>query len=186
MAKAMQRDDLPEGVLVRPLIRHSDSRGDLAELYRADWTPSAPFLQWNLVRSAGGVVRGVHVHPQHCDYLLVLSGTMLLGLHDFRPEDPAKRRSAMLTLSGEDPRAVYIPAGICHGFWFEGPTTYVYGLSTGWDPAEELGCRYDDPALGLDWPVTAPVLSAKDAVPPHDYASMRAAWFAMQAKADAL
>jgi dTDP-4-dehydrorhamnose 3,5-epimerase len=169
---AMQLHDLPEGVLVRPLVRHADNRGDLAELYRAEWTPSGPFLQWNLVRSEGGVLRGVHVHPRHCDYLLVLSGAMLLGLHDFRPDDPALRRSAMLTL-------------VCHGFWLEGPTTYVYGLSTGWDPAEELGCRYDDPALGLTWPVMAPVLSAKDAVPPHDYASMRAAWFAMRAKADA-
>jgi dTDP-4-dehydrorhamnose 3,5-epimerase len=175
---------LPAGVLVRPLVRHADERGTLAEIFRAGWTPSGAFLQWNLVQSRGNVLRGVHVHPRHADYLLVLSGTLMLGLHDLRPDDPAARKSGILTLTGNDPATVYIPAGVCHGFWFPEPTTYVYGLSTGWSPSEELGCRYDDPALGLDWPdLTSPVLSPRDAAPAHDYAAMRAAWIAERAVA---
>lgn len=165
---------------MRALTQHADNRGVLAEIYRADWTPSDPFLQWNLVQSNGNVLRGVHVHPRHCDYLLVLSGSMLLGLHDLRPDDPALRKSTMIRLSGDTPTTAYIPAGVCHGFWFEGPTTYLYGLSTGWSMTEEHGCRYDDPALGLDWPVQDPLLSPCDLAPPLDYAQMRAALIATQ------
>lgn len=72
---------------------------------------------------------------------------------------------------------------MCHGFWFDGPTSYIYGLSTGWSMTEELGCRYDDPALGLDWAVESPVLSPRDATPAPDYAAIRAAWIGMQAEA---
>ena len=176
----MQVDTLPKGVIVRRLQEHSDSRGVLAEIHRADWTPSGAFLQWNLVRSSGNVLRGVHVHPQHADYLLVLSGTMLLGLHDLRPDDPLARTSLFVTLSGNEPTTVYIPPGVCHGFWFAEPTTYIYGLSTGWNIAEELGCRYDDAALGLEWPTSSPILSPRDTAPAHDYASMRSDWLASQ------
>jgi dTDP-4-dehydrorhamnose 3,5-epimerase len=176
----MQNFDLPEGVIVRTLTRHSDHRGVLSEMYRADWTPSGAFLQWNLVHSNGNVLRGVHVHPRHSDYLMVLSGKMLLGLHDLRPDDPLARRRGLMALTGDAPTTVYIPPGVCHGFWFPEPTTYVYGLSTGWCMKEELGCRYDDPALGLDWPTTTPLLSPRDTAPAHDYASMRAAWFETQ------
>ncbi|MCU0827689.1 MAG: dTDP-4-dehydrorhamnose 3,5-epimerase family protein [Tabrizicola sp.] len=165
---------------MRRLTQHADTRGVLAEIYRSDWTPSGAFLQWNLVRSAGNVLRGVHVHPCHADYLLVLSGTMLLGLHDLRPDDPATRTTLFLTLCGDEPSTVYIPPGVCHGFWFADPTTYVYGLSTTWNVSEELGCRYDDPDLRLDWPAAGPILSPRDTSPAHDYASMRAAWLAAQ------
>ncbi len=176
----MPDETLPKGVIVRRLTEHSDSRGVLAELHRADWTPSGAFLQWNLVRSAGNVLRGVHVHPRHADYLFVLSGTMLLGLHDLRPDDPMARTSLFLTLSGNEPTTVYIPPGVCHGFWVAEPTTYIYGLSTGWNSSEELGCRYDDAALGLAWPTSTPVLSPRDTSPTHDYISMRSEWLAEQ------
>jgi dTDP-4-dehydrorhamnose 3,5-epimerase len=176
----MHESDLPEGVILRRLVRHADERGTLAELFRADWTPAGAFVQWNLVQSRGNVLRGVHVHPRHSDYLFVLSGSLLLGLHDLRPDDPAQRKSRFLTLSGDDPTTVFIPKGVCHGFWFSEPTIYVYGLSTGWSMTEELGCRYDDPALCMDWPAEAPILSPRDAAPAHDYAGMRAAWLATQ------
>jgi dTDP-4-dehydrorhamnose 3,5-epimerase len=179
----MTQPVLPEGVILRRLVRHSDNRGVLAEVHRGDWTPSGPFHQWNLVHSEGNVLRGVHVHPRHCDYLMVVSGELMLGLHDLRPEDPAARTTCFLTLTGDDPVTAYVPAGICHGFWFARPTTYLYGLSTGWSMHEELGCRYDDPALGLDWPATDPVLSPRDTSPALDYAAMRAAWLATQGQA---
>lgn len=167
---------MPEGVVVDTLTRHRDSRGVLSEIYRAERSP-APMVQWNIVRSEGGVLRGVHVHPNHADTLFVIEGTMILGLHDMRPEDPAERLSAFVELRGEVPQTAYVPEGVCHGFWFPEPTVYVYGLSRGWSMEGELGCRYDAPELGLDWGVSDPILSARDA-DPTDYATMRAAFFA--------
>lgn len=179
----MPEQRLPEGVVIRPLAVHADDRGALRELYRAEWAPTPPFRQWNLVRSEGRVLRGVHVHPRHADYLHVIEGEMLLGLHDLRPEDPARRAACLVALDGREPRTAFIPPGVCHGFWFAEPALYVYGLSTGWFPSEELGCRYDDPALGLDWPARDPILSPRDESPALDYAAMREAWLAEQARA---
>jgi dTDP-4-dehydrorhamnose 3,5-epimerase len=178
----MQDIDLPDGVIMRPLVRHADARGALAEMYRTDWVPSDTFPQWNFVQSAGDVMRGVHVHPWHNDYLVVVAGTLVLGLHDLRPDRPGDRKSALVTLKGSDLTSVFIPPGVCHGFFFPEAATFIFGQSKCWSMAEELGCRYDDPALGLDWPTETPMLSARDTTPPYDYAGMRAAWFATRAR----
>ncbi len=174
---------LPDGVILRPLVLHGDDRGTLRELYRADWVPEAAFRQWNLVRSTADVLRGVHVHPRHADYLHVVDGEMLLGLHDLRPEDATQRTSCFVRLTGEEPQTAYIPPGVCHGFLFPVETLYIYGLSAGWSLDEELGCRFDDPGLRLDWPIASPILSARDARPAHDYAAMRQAWTASRVPA---
>jgi dTDP-4-dehydrorhamnose 3,5-epimerase len=167
---------IPEEVVINTLTQHGDSRGVLSEIYRADHSP-APMVQWNIVRSEAGVMRGVHLHPTHADTLFVIEGTMILGLHDMRPEDPSKRLSTFVTLRGGVPQTVYVPAGVCHGFWFPEPTVYVYGLSGCWSMANDLGCRYDAPELGLDWGLSDPILSERDA-DPTDYATMREAFFA--------
>jgi dTDP-4-dehydrorhamnose 3,5-epimerase len=168
------------GVENRALTTHVDSRGSLYELYRETWSPSSKFAQWNVVRSEPNVIRGVHVHPNNCDYLHVLQGSLLLGIHDLRPDNPADRATGFIELTGDVPRSVYIPNGVCHGFYFQSPTTYLYGLSTGWSMDEELGCKYNDPELGLDWPLENPILSERDTSPKYDYATMRAAWINRQ------
>lgn len=178
----MSNAPLPDGVALHDLKLHGDARGELRELYRAEWVPSDPFLQWNIVRSNANVLRGVHVHPRHCDYLHVIDGEMVLALHDLRPDDPEERTSSIIRMTGLAPQVVYIPAGVCHGFWFPCPTLYVYGLSTGWSIHEELGCRYDVPELRLDWPsMEAPLLSERDSAPKMSYDEMRTTWIAMQA-----
>lgn len=166
------------GVVMHRLKQHSDPRGVLCEIYRDAWVAPDAFRQWNMVRSAAHALRGVHVHRGHYDYLHVIDGEMLLGLHDLRPENPAGRVSLFITLKGDEPLAVEIPVGVCHGFWFPVKTTYVYGLSKPWSITEKLGCRFDAPELGLDWPVSDPILSEDDRDPPLTYNEMRAAWFA--------
>ena len=165
-------------MILRNLIEHDDDRGALFELYREPWVPVDTFRQWNLVRSQVNVLRGVHVHPSNYDYLHVVEGEMLVGLHDFRPEDPNARTTCFMTMQGEIPCTVFIPPGVCHGFWFPKPTTYIYGISSEWSMDEELGCRFDDQSLGLDWPPEDPILSPRDAAPSTDYDAMRVAWFA--------
>ena len=163
-------------VVIRDLVVHNDPRGALHEVYRAAWTPVPPFLQWNLVTSEPNSLRGVHVHPRHSDYLHVISGRMLLGLHDLRPDDPNDRHSMLVELDGDCPQSVFIGPGVCHGFYFPIRTTYIYGLSTGWATSEEAGCRYDDPRLRLRWPAMDPLLSSRDENPGTDYDEMRMQW----------
>lgn len=161
----MQTTLEPEAILDLHLVDltpHVDERGSFVELFREEWRTGPPPRQWNAVRSDAGVLRGVHVHAHHHDYLTVVSGTLVLGLYDLRPDSPSHGVSGFLTLSEAVPAAVAIPPGVCHGFWFPEPSVHVYGVSEYWDVQDELGCRFDDPALGLDWPTGNPLLSARD------------------------
>jgi dTDP-4-dehydrorhamnose 3,5-epimerase len=150
------------GVEVVTLDPFPDERGVFVEFFREEWNVGPAPLQWNGVRSAARVLRGVHVHRNHHDFLTVASGTLVLGLHDLRPDSPTQGVSCFVTLDGDAPRAAAIPPGVCHGFYFPEPTVHVYGVSHYWNPTDELGCRWDAPELGLDWPTTTPTLSAKD------------------------
>lgn len=150
------------GVEIVPLEPYPDERGTFVEFFREEWGVGPVPIQWNVVRSQAEVLRGVHVHHTHHDFLTVAAGTLLLGLHDLRPDSATHGVSCFVTLTGDEPQAAAIPPGVCHGFYYPEPTVHVYGVSEYWNPADELGCRWDAPELGLDWPTTAPTLSAKD------------------------
>jgi len=154
--------DLPVGVSVNHLRMHRDERGVFTELFRESWLDGARFLQWNGVISAAGVLRGVHVHLRHADYLVVLQGRGLFGLRDLRPGSPTEGLVAMVELEGNAQATLRIPPGVAHGFYFLEPSLHVYAVSHYWDMADELGCRFDDPALGIAWPNALPMLSERD------------------------
>ena len=152
----------------RALVSHDDERGGLTEIFRDDWAQGQVPVQWNFVRTRPNTLRGVHVHVRHVDHLIVLRGTMLLGICDLREAAPAFLESSMVELSGDKLTLATIPTGIAHGFYFPEATDYVYAVTHYWDPInDELGCAWNDPGLSLDWPVCAPVLSDRDrAAPP--------------------
>ena len=150
-----------------PLCPREDERGSVTELFRQSWCgPEEPApVQWNLLRSAGNVLRGVHVHLTHFDNLVVLDGTMHLGLCDLRTDSPEFGRGLLIQLRSEEPTMVVIPPGVAHGFYFDAPCLAAYGMSHYWAPAtDELGCRWNDPQLAIPWPAScaAPLLSARD------------------------
>lgn len=142
---------------------HADERGVFAEVYRASWPTDIEPIQWNIVSSRANVLRGVHVHAAHSDYLMCVAGEMLLVLKDVRPDSPTCGRIETHTLSEDDPRAITIPPGVAHGFYFAKPAKHLYSVSHYWNMRDELGCRWDDPALGVDWGgVKDPTLSQRD------------------------
>ena len=153
--------DLLDGVVLTPLLPHADDRGAFTEAYRREWPVGFDPVQWGLIRSEAGTFRGVHVHPVHHDYLLAIEGTVRVGLHDLRPDSPTYRASVMLEL---DPGsgALVIPCGVAHGLDFPDPASLLLGVSHAFDPADELGCRFDDPDLGLAWSSSAPIISERD------------------------
>ena len=150
-----------DGVRVLPLALHPDDRGVLTEIWRENWGVPRP-VQWNLVRSERRALRGVHVHVTHWDYLVLTAGSAVFGLHDARPGSKSFGRAQTIAASGARPFALVIPPGVAHGFWFAEPSVHIYGVTHYWDLRDELGCRFDDPDLGIDWPSRDVVLSPRD------------------------
>lgn len=159
-------EQLPAGVLLRPLASQGDPAGAAIELYRRDWPIDLLPVQWNLVSTRANALRGVHVHLRHWDYLCIIDGEMLLGLHDMRPRSPTYRLPAALRLRSDSACSIAIPPGVAHGFYFAAEAEYLYAVDRYWDPSDELGCRWDDPELRLAWPTDQPLLSSRDAEAP--------------------
>ncbi len=153
-----------EGILFHKLNTISDTRGDLTEIFRHQWIQRMGPVQWNYVRSEPDVFRGFHVHLDHTDFLVVLEGSMHLGLRDLRQESATFGQTFMTKLRGSDLTLVQIAPGVGHGFYFSESTSMVYGLTHYWDMSDELGCKWDDPDLNIDWGISGgnPVLSERD------------------------
>src|SRR3989337_4496757 len=112
---------LPEGVAAHPLEPHPDERGVFTELFRESWgLPVAP-VQWNAVRSGANVLRGVHAHWRHWDYLTLVAGRATIGLHDLREGSPTEGLGPAGDLSPDAPGAPGIPPGAAPGVVFHPP-----------------------------------------------------------------
>jgi dTDP-4-dehydrorhamnose 3,5-epimerase len=154
---------LPAGVRLVPLTPHADERGVFTELFRASWDVGVTPVQWNAVRSDANVLRGVHAHVRHTDYLTLAAGRATIGLHDLRPDSPTDGLGATVELDADEPSALVIPVGVAHGFYFQAERSiHVYAVSHEFDPADELGCRWDDPELDIAWPCSEPLISSRD------------------------
>ncbi|HEY3026602.1 MAG TPA: dTDP-4-dehydrorhamnose 3,5-epimerase family protein [Pyrinomonadaceae bacterium] len=154
---------LPQGVIRRSLQTCHDERGSLTELFRASWDTGMEVVQWNYAESEAGVLRGVHVHARHADYLILLRGRAVIGLRDLRSGSPTESMSALVEMQGTKLHALTIPPGVAHGFYFPEPSAHLYAVTEYWDPKDELGCHWADAELEINWPMTAPVISARDA-----------------------
>lgn len=153
---------VPHGVELRALVPHGDERGVFTELYREEWGPLSSFKQWNAVHSNANVLRGVHVHRVHDDYLTVVLGRVIFGLVDLRAQSPTFRQSTTVEIDAQEPRSLLIPHGVAHGFYFAEASVHVYAVSEYWNLDDELGCRWDDPELGIDWGGIDPLISQRD------------------------
>jgi dTDP-4-dehydrorhamnose 3,5-epimerase len=168
---------------IRPKV-FGDARGYFFESYnerdlaRAGIT--ARFVQDNQSKSSRGVLRGLHYQKRHPQGKLVrvIEGEVFDAAVDLRAGSASFGRWEGVTLSGELQNQFYIPPGFAHGFLVLSETAlFAYKCTDFYDPADEDGIRWDDPAIGIAWPDTgaAPILSAKDlALPAFDAASVYA------------
>jgi dTDP-4-dehydrorhamnose 3,5-epimerase len=162
---------IPEVLLVRPR-RFGDDRGWFAEVFRegafAELGEGLPtgFAQVNQSRSAAGVVRGLHFQwdPPQGKLMRVVRGRAFMVAVDIRPGSPTLGEVVTVTGSADEPLLVWAPASFARGFCaLEDGTEVEYFCTAEYDPAHEAGIRWDDPALGIAWPVAEPRLSGKDA-----------------------
>jgi dTDP-4-dehydrorhamnose 3,5-epimerase len=160
--------DLPGVVIVEPVV-HSDDRGFFFESYHALKHAAigipGPFVQDNHSRSLAGTVRGLHLqvtHPQG-KLVRVIQGEIFDVAVDVRRGSPHFGKWVGVTLAADTFRQLYIPGGFAHGFSVLSSIAEVsYKCTAFYDPADELGIAWDDPALGINWGVEQAILSDRD------------------------
>ena len=161
---------VPGALLITPDV-HSDSRGSFLEIFREDLL-DARFVQANHSGSRAGVLRGLHWHRHQADAWYVVNGHAQAMLADLRtPTDqPAV---ASIDMIGSEPRVLYIPPGVAHGFLAVTDVDLIYWVTAYYDASDEFGIAWDDPALSAPWKSSDPVLSARDqANPKLDWAEI--------------
>jgi len=165
--------DLPEVLLIEPRV-FGDARGFFLEAWSraryAEHGIDVEFVQDNLSRSSGGVLRGMHLqHPNGQGKLVtVVQGEVFDVAVDVRPSSPRFGRWTGVWLSAENHHQLYIPPGFAHGFCVTSESAlFSYKCTALYSPGDEIGMCWNDPEVGIEWPVKDPVLSAKDSVYPR-------------------
>jgi dTDP-4-dehydrorhamnose 3,5-epimerase len=163
------------GVILVHAGRFGDDRGFFMETYKASAFAAAglplPFVQDNLSYSARGVLRGLHYqkHPRaQAKLVSVLRGRILDVAVDIRRGSPTYGQWLSHELSADEGAMLYIPTGFAHGFCVLSDEAQVlYKVTAEFDPALDRGIVWNDPQIGVHWPLADPILSPKDAqLPP--------------------
>lgn len=168
MPFAIEQTDLDDVKIVVPLAMRDD-RGFFMEVYRQDLFAElglpARFLQLNHSRSTRGVLRGLHFQwdPPMGKLMRVTQGRAFLVAVDIRVGSPTLGRWVGVEMSSDEPRQLWAPASFARGFCVLSDHAEIEYLTTGtYNRATESGIRWNDPAIGIEWPVVNPILSAKD------------------------
>jgi dTDP-4-dehydrorhamnose 3,5-epimerase len=164
---------IPGLVVVEPAV-YGDARGFFMETWNASRYREAGlpgrFVQSNLSRSGSGVIRGLHYqYPEPQGKLVsVLEGRAFDVAVDIRRDSPSFGQWAGVELSAENHRQLYVPEGFAHGFCVLGETALLSYLCTAEYRAEsDAAIAWDDPDIGIRWPIGNGKLSARDASAPR-------------------
>jgi len=159
----ISESDVIAGVYVVEPEIHGDQRGLFIETYRRQWFPHGrEMVQANRANRQQGAVVGLHYHLHQADYWYVPFGTAKVVLHDLRDGGPTDGATLCMDLSGDNHVGVFIPPGVAHGFAAVTDMTITYLVDGYYNPADELGLAWNDPAVNADWGVTDPILSQRD------------------------
>lgn len=168
---------LPTGleglVLVEPAV-HGDPRGFLVETFRDDeWAAlgaAGPFVQHNQSRSAIGTLRGIHFQtmPGQAKLVRCARGRIFDVAVDLRRDSPTFGRWEGHELDDQRHRQLFVPVGFGHGFCVLSEEADVcYLLTSLYDARTEAGIAWDDPEVGIEWPLQEPLLSERDRQAPR-------------------
>ena len=170
MSFKFQRSEMP-GVVLIEASSFGDERGFFMETYKmsqfsAHGVPHT-FVQDNLSHSVRGVLRGLHYqkHPKAQGKLvMVLRGQIFDVAVDIRRGSPTYGRWVGITLSAGDLRMLYVPVGFAHGFCvLSEEADVLYKVTEEYAPGLDRGIVWNDPDIGIRWPIAEPILSRKDA-----------------------
>lgn len=158
-----------DGLLVVEPKVFGDARGFFMEIWNLgkyrDAGIRAPFVQDNISVSGRGALRGLHFQNPNAQGKLVsvLEGAVLDVVVDIRLRSASFGKWEAVRLSSENKRQFYIPPGFAHGFLvLSDSAMFHYKCTEFYSPKDELTIRWNDPELGIDWPIAAPIVSEKD------------------------
>ena len=160
-------------ILIEPVV-HRDDRGFFMETYRRDdyreVGVDANFIQDNHSRSQRGTLRAFHfqLRPGQAKLIRVARGQIFDVVVDLRRNSPTFGEHESFDLSDENNRQLYVPIGFAHGFCVTSDVADVtYKVSSYYDPSTEGGVAFDDPGIGVEWPVDHPIVSERDRTNPR-------------------
>ncbi len=143
------------GVEIKPLVRHADDRGYLAEMLRADEPIFSGFGQANITLTYPGVVKAWHYHKEQDDLWVCVKGMIRVGLYDMREGSPTQGQTQELYIGDQNPTLVKIPIGVLHGYKVVGNESamLIYFVTTPYVPGrpDEYRIPWDDPSIPFDW-----------------------------------
>lgn len=165
----MQVERTPiKGLLVVRLDVHEDKRGFFVETYRVSELQKAlgmirPFVQGNHSHSIQNVLRGLHAEPWD-KLIYVTHGEVFTAVADLRVDSETFGKAHTFQLGEKNRSCVFIPKGLAHGFCVLSPTAdYVYQCTEEYNPRKPKNAvAWNDPDLGIPWPVKDPILSEAD------------------------
>jgi dTDP-4-dehydrorhamnose 3,5-epimerase len=168
MRIAKEATEIKDVVIIVPEC-FQDQRGFFSEIYRADqfseFGLSTQFVQLNHSGSVKNVVRGLHFQwdPPMGKLMRVIRGTAFLVAVDIRKGSPTLGKWVGRSLSEADRKLIWAPAGFARGFAVLSEFAEIEYLTTGiYNSAGESGLLWNDPAIGIVWPVSQPIISRKD------------------------
>jgi len=164
--------EIPDVILVKPNVIE-DHRGFFMESYHFEKFKiggiKSVFVQDNHAKSVQNTLRGLHFQVQYpqAKLLRCLKGKVFDVAVDIRQDSPYFGKWVGEELSEENRYQLYIPEGFAHGYYVMSETAEIaYKCSDVYHPEDELGIRWNDPGIAIEWPTLNPILSNKDAILP--------------------
>ena len=165
--------EIPGVIVIEPRI-HRDDRGFFLETYQEskyrDGGIKETFVQDNHSRSTKGILRGLHGQNPRAQGKLVrvIAGEVFDVTVDVRRGSPAYGKHFTTRLSADNFRQLYVPPGVLHGFLVTSDVAqFVYKCTDVYHPEAEFSVAWNDPDIGIEWPIESPILSEKDRCAPQ-------------------
>lgn len=170
MSFNFKRLQIPDVILIEPKI-YTDHRGFFVETYKnSEFIENGitdRFVQDNWSHSIKGTLRGLHFQQPpktQAKLVMVLRGQVFDVAVDIRKDSATFGQWVGLTLTEKNAQMLYIPAGFAHGFCvLSDEADFVYKVSAEYSQELDSGIFWNDPAIGIDWPISDPLVSEKDA-----------------------
>lgn len=144
-----------DGVKIKQLVTHLTEDGFFREIVRDEDGLLEKFGQTSMSLAHPGFIKAFHYHKKQDDLWYILSGQVRAVLYDTRPQSPTYKQTQTIIMGQDDPKLVFIPKGVAHGYQVLGnvPAILFYHTTEHYNPEDELRIPFDDKEINYDWSI---------------------------------